>query len=199
MGSPLKIDKATLDGDFSHFARIIIDVDLSKNLQDSIILERDDHSFLVDIEYENLPDFCSHCQSVGDVVINCCKFKSEQPAIVEESVKQKNGKKIYKPIIKEPVRSSELNKEPCNEEVTTNDSNLQPSVASAQEEPQSETNSPPANPSNSSYLALVLHDQANKRRTKEAPILDEIFSLNASSSVSLLAVVQNPALTPAAP
>ena len=84
IGSPLKIDKATLEGDFGHYARILIDVVLSKNLQESIILERDGHSFFVNIEYENLPDFCSHCQSVGHAVINCRKFKSVQTAIAED-------------------------------------------------------------------------------------------------------------------
>ena len=47
IGSLLKIDRATLDGDFVHFARILIDVDLSKNLQESIILERDGNNFLL--------------------------------------------------------------------------------------------------------------------------------------------------------
>ncbi|KAK2658878.1 hypothetical protein Ddye_005411 [Dipteronia dyeriana] len=37
---PLKFDIATLEGDYGHFARMLIDVDLSKPLPDSIMIEK---------------------------------------------------------------------------------------------------------------------------------------------------------------
>ncbi|KAK0581163.1 hypothetical protein LWI29_010799 [Acer saccharum] len=39
VGIPLKFDRATLEGDYGHFARMLIDVDLSKPLPDSIMIE----------------------------------------------------------------------------------------------------------------------------------------------------------------
>ena len=37
---PLKIDQATINGDFGHFARVLIDIDLKNPLLDTIQLER---------------------------------------------------------------------------------------------------------------------------------------------------------------
>ena len=48
IGSPLKIDMAMLDGNFGHYASILIDVDLSKHLHESILLEKDGYSFFID-------------------------------------------------------------------------------------------------------------------------------------------------------
>ena len=61
IGSLLKIDRATLDGDFVHFARILIDVDLSKKSSRIYYSRTGWQQFFVNVEYENLPDFCSHC------------------------------------------------------------------------------------------------------------------------------------------
>ena len=39
--APLKIDKAILEGNFGKYARILIDVDLSKDIPDSLMIERE--------------------------------------------------------------------------------------------------------------------------------------------------------------
>jgi hypothetical protein len=36
-----------------------------------IIVEREGFSFTVEVVYERLPDFCSHCQTLVHDVINC--------------------------------------------------------------------------------------------------------------------------------
>ena len=46
IGIPLKIDQNTLDGNFGHFARILIKVDLSKELLESIMIERQGHKLV---------------------------------------------------------------------------------------------------------------------------------------------------------
>lgn len=50
IGTFLKIDQAILEGDrFGHFAHILVDGDLTKNIGDSLMVEHD--------EYENLSKF----------------------------------------------------------------------------------------------------------------------------------------------
>lgn len=71
---------------FGHFARILIEIDLTKELRDRIMVEREDFAFYVDLEYERLPQFCSHCHSIGHSIANC---KKNIP--VEEAVQKKQS------------------------------------------------------------------------------------------------------------
>ncbi|KAK3221942.1 hypothetical protein Dsin_008967 [Dipteronia sinensis] len=65
IGVPLRLDKATIDGDFGHYARVLMDVDMSALLLSLVLLERDEfHSFFISVEYENLLSFCSICSSI---------------------------------------------------------------------------------------------------------------------------------------
>ncbi|KAK6159033.1 hypothetical protein DH2020_006347 [Rehmannia glutinosa] len=41
--SPLQIDERALNGSLGHFARVLVDVDLSKPLQDRVMVERESH------------------------------------------------------------------------------------------------------------------------------------------------------------
>ncbi|KAK3205056.1 hypothetical protein Dsin_019102 [Dipteronia sinensis] len=66
IGVPLRLDKATSDWDFVHYARVLVDVDVSSVLPTSVLLVRDEfHSSFIAIEYENLPTFCPTCYSIG--------------------------------------------------------------------------------------------------------------------------------------
>ncbi|KAK0584849.1 hypothetical protein LWI29_019691 [Acer saccharum] len=56
---PLKFDRATLEGDYGHFARMLIDVDLSKPLPDSIMIEVGEDCLFPILYFENVPSFCS--------------------------------------------------------------------------------------------------------------------------------------------
>lgn len=47
-------DRATRDGLFGHYARILVEVDLS-DIPTSILVEREGYSFSIGIHYENLP------------------------------------------------------------------------------------------------------------------------------------------------
>ncbi|KAK2642070.1 hypothetical protein Ddye_023833 [Dipteronia dyeriana] len=51
-GVPLRLDKATIDGDFGHYARVLVDVDMSALVSSSVILERDGiHSSFISVEF----------------------------------------------------------------------------------------------------------------------------------------------------
>ncbi|KAK0582625.1 hypothetical protein LWI29_027805 [Acer saccharum] len=55
VGIPLKFDRATLEGDYGHFARMLIDVDLSKPLPDSIMIEVGEDCLFLTLYFENVP------------------------------------------------------------------------------------------------------------------------------------------------
>ncbi|KAK3218880.1 hypothetical protein Dsin_012850 [Dipteronia sinensis] len=71
IGVPLALDTATSDGDFGHYARVLVEVDVSSVdvssvLPTSMLLERDEfHSSFTAVEYENFLAFCSICSSIG--------------------------------------------------------------------------------------------------------------------------------------
>lgn len=72
IGVPVKIDPNTLDRKYGLFARVLVDVDLSDNLPLEIVIKRKNgETFVQGVDYERLPDLCSHCGNVGHQVSNC--------------------------------------------------------------------------------------------------------------------------------
>ncbi|KAK9266738.1 hypothetical protein L1049_027276 [Liquidambar formosana] len=71
IGTPLKIDDATRMRKFGYYARVLVDIDLSNPLLDTLWVERQDYGFNVDLFYENLPHFCACCKSIGHLAANC--------------------------------------------------------------------------------------------------------------------------------
>ena len=79
LGTPLSIDEATLDRRFGIFARILIDVDLSETLFESVVVEREDHALSISIQYEKHPLFCAHCKMIGHSFQTCVKLGASIP------------------------------------------------------------------------------------------------------------------------
>lgn len=50
---------------------MLVDVDLIGDFRSKVRVEKEDHKFLVDIQYENLPEFCIACKSIGHSISNC--------------------------------------------------------------------------------------------------------------------------------
>lgn len=64
VGFPLKIDPATLSLDIGIYARVLIDVDLSRSLPKRLLVKNKKKNFeffLYNVDYEKLPVFCYHC------------------------------------------------------------------------------------------------------------------------------------------
>ncbi|KAK2642189.1 hypothetical protein Ddye_023952 [Dipteronia dyeriana] len=118
IGVPLRMDKAIIDGEFGHYVRVLVDVDMSTLLPSLVLLERDEiHSSFISVEYENLPSFCSIFSSIGHLPGSCHWNKSKVPtasvgkssqSMVEVSiedttfqpVRSRSSKVVYRPIDK---------------------------------------------------------------------------------------------------
>jgi len=69
LGTPLVIDDATQARLFGLYARVLVDVDLSLELFDLVIVEREGYAFFfVEVQYERQPAYCSHCKLLGHTI-----------------------------------------------------------------------------------------------------------------------------------
>jgi len=79
VGTPICTDSITnkprMERTFGHFARVLVDLYLSQDLRYRVLVERKGYAFFVDFEYENLPDFCMHCNYTGHSLENCKRMK----------------------------------------------------------------------------------------------------------------------------
>jgi hypothetical protein len=57
-----------------------------------IVVEREGYTFIVEVAYKWLPDFCTHCQNIGHDVTACRQFYPRKETIApKEQIAQ--GKK----------------------------------------------------------------------------------------------------------
>nr|KYP31553.1 hypothetical protein KK1_048053 [Cajanus cajan] len=65
------VDKATLNRTYGHFARVLIEVDLSKKIPTQLMVEREGYASYVSFEFDRLPLFCSTCHCIGHEAVAC--------------------------------------------------------------------------------------------------------------------------------
>jgi hypothetical protein len=51
-----------IDRSFGHYVRVLVNMNLTQKLRYRVLVERKIFAFFVDIDYENSPDYCTHCQ-----------------------------------------------------------------------------------------------------------------------------------------
>jgi hypothetical protein len=104
VGTPICIDAITakpmMERTFGQFVRVLVDMDLSKPLRDKVLVERKGFAFFVDLDYENLPPFCSHCKVIGHHVGTCKKLNYADDGKIDKDVREKRkpikeGSKIF--------------------------------------------------------------------------------------------------------
>lgn len=116
IGTPLLIDEATQSRVFGLYARVLVDVDLSKKLFNSVLVEREGNAFPMEVQYERQPLFCSHCKHIGHAILNCNKLLHSD--FVETGQTQK--KQVTKPIMnKEKAHLSVLSNKIPNQFVSS--------------------------------------------------------------------------------
>jgi len=81
VGTPICTDSASskpmIDRTFGQFVRILVDKDVTRTLRYKVLVERVGFAFYVDLEYENLPDYCTNCKKIGDYLEICKNLNSE--------------------------------------------------------------------------------------------------------------------------
>jgi hypothetical protein len=84
IGTPLLIDNVTRNRQYGHYARILVDLDLSKTIFYEVMVEREGFAFPLVIEYEGLPGFCSHCCSIGHNINSCRQLHPRSVERIEQ-------------------------------------------------------------------------------------------------------------------
>jgi len=92
VGTPICTDQATsksrFDREFGHFARVLVDMDLRIEPKYRVLVEKEGFAFFVDLDYDNLPRFCTFCNCIGHSQSQCKKEKA-----IADQHKQKVQKK----------------------------------------------------------------------------------------------------------
>lgn len=69
LGTPLAIDEVTQSRCFGIFSRVLVDVDLSEQLFETVVVEREDHALSIDVFYDKHPSFCANYKTLGHNLI----------------------------------------------------------------------------------------------------------------------------------
>lgn len=75
--APICIDSTSnippLGRSFGHYVRVLVDIDLLKELRDKILVERIGYAFFMKIEYEKILELCHFYKALGHPNINCIR------------------------------------------------------------------------------------------------------------------------------
>jgi hypothetical protein len=88
IGTPLSLDESTINRTFGHYARVLVDMDLSRLVFDEVMVEREGFAFKIQVVYERLPEFCSHCQIIGHNIHACKWLQPDVTTHLEHNNKQ---------------------------------------------------------------------------------------------------------------
>jgi len=91
LGTSLLIDNVARNRLYGHYACILVDLDLSKDIFYEVMVEREGFAFPVAIEYEGLPDFFTQCKSIRHNVTSCRWLHPRRENNVEQPIDK--GKK----------------------------------------------------------------------------------------------------------
>ncbi|WJX89597.1 hypothetical protein P8452_71581 [Trifolium repens] len=104
LGTPICTDAVTAkpmhERTFGQFARVLVDMDLSQPLRYKVLVERKGFAFFIEIDYENVPDFCNECQIIGHHIDNCRRWNQVEEVRLAKDVAVKKkpvgeSKKTY--------------------------------------------------------------------------------------------------------
>ncbi|XP_026459758.1 uncharacterized protein LOC113360465 [Papaver somniferum] len=102
LGTPIMVDKRTLNHEYGHFASVLIDIDFSKLNSDSVHVEAGGRNFLQPFEILKRPKYCSKCKIVGHQDSECRKKHTplnsevQHPVSTNVASNKKNGKRNRK-------------------------------------------------------------------------------------------------------
>lgn len=80
LGKPVKVEITTLNFERARFARVCVEVNLTKPLKSTVVINGDRYF----VSYEGLPNICSYCGLYGHLVHSCPKVTATSPRNVQE-------------------------------------------------------------------------------------------------------------------
>lgn len=101
VGTPICVDSVTskpaIERTFGHYARVLVDLDVSNDLKYEVLVERKGFAFFVEFEYENLPEVCSFCKRIGHNA-SVCRIANKRVAAHKDKahVPEAVGKQQHK-------------------------------------------------------------------------------------------------------
>ncbi|WJX78338.1 hypothetical protein P8452_61571 [Trifolium repens] len=113
-----------IDRTFGQFVRVLVDMDLSQTLRDKVLVERKGFAFFVEIDYENLPQFCSNCKLIGHHVGVCKRLN----LVVEDNTEARDKRKPVKETnrIYVPKNDGRVEKKNDNEVINVESDKVEP-------------------------------------------------------------------------
>jgi hypothetical protein len=97
IGTPICTDaivaKPMFERTFGQYARVLVDMDVSQPIRSKVLVERTGFAFFVDLDYENLPPFCSHCKMVGHFLEVCKRYNGTEEDVKIKELKNKGKNK----------------------------------------------------------------------------------------------------------
>ncbi|KAL8497099.1 hypothetical protein ACS0TY_020687 [Phlomoides rotata] len=102
VGTVIKIDERTLSRTMGCFARVLVDLDLKHDREETLMFELEGHCSFVSIQYERLPDFCKFCSVIGHTTRNCGgdsrKKKLGMETIISKSKEERPAEAVKGPV-----------------------------------------------------------------------------------------------------
>ncbi|XP_057771048.1 uncharacterized protein LOC130990832 [Salvia miltiorrhiza] len=95
VGLPIKLDGFAFAGHVGHFARVLVDMDVSKPIPETLTVDKGTRSFEVEFVYENLPHFCGYCKLAGHNIAQCRRKKQQ-----DNNTEATNPKSLDQPSFK---------------------------------------------------------------------------------------------------
>lgn len=94
LGSPICTDvntaKPRIERTFAQYARVLIDMDISQTIRYKLLVERKGFAFFIDVDYENIPDYCSNCKAIGHYVEICKKLMHNDEVVQQQEMPARN-------------------------------------------------------------------------------------------------------------
>jgi len=127
VGTPIALDNVTKNRTFGYYARILVDLDLSKRIFNEIMVEREGFSFYVEIQYERLHDYCNNCATIDHSIGQCKWLHNNYNASKEVAKKQKENvhKGEASEVVKHPIPQQARQHEVENTDAIVQHSSLQ--------------------------------------------------------------------------
>ncbi|PKU82066.1 hypothetical protein MA16_Dca004083 [Dendrobium catenatum] len=119
-GRPIQTDNATAVGSRPSVARILVELDISKNYHDSVWLGPEKLGYVQKVVLEGLPNFCPHCKVVGHKKSECPKLIPNQRPVEPSALSQLKSVPISLSIPIFTVNSSIPNASLCVDDIDNN-------------------------------------------------------------------------------